>query len=77
MAEYFAILRKVGVWPTQEAFQNSSVKDVVNRIIRARTIMDPHKCSAGMACPLKLHIGALARNAQNSHDNVKELPLGR
>jgi hypothetical protein len=51
VADYFAILRKVELWPTVVLFRTSSVSKIAGRFLRAKADLK-HDCVAGSRCPL-------------------------
>ncbi|KAF2803433.1 uncharacterized protein BDZ99DRAFT_453758 [Mytilinidion resinicola] len=60
IAEYFAILRKVELWPTAKPFGVCSVSDIVFRFTCAKADLK-HSCAAGTGCPLLTNLDALSR----------------
>jgi hypothetical protein len=74
IAEYFAALRQVELWPTTKPFGMRSVSDIVCRITRAKTDPD-HICAAGVYCPLLMNLNALSETANRIKANINGLCL--
>ncbi|PVH91051.1 hypothetical protein DM02DRAFT_546556 [Periconia macrospinosa] len=74
IAEYFAILRKVELWPTVQPFGNSSVADIVSRIARAQSDLK-HDCTADSSCPLIVHMDTLTGKARRIEKGIIGLCL--
>ncbi|KAF2185899.1 hypothetical protein K469DRAFT_738836 [Zopfia rhizophila CBS 207.26] len=51
IAEYFAVLRKVELWPTAKPFEICSVSDIAFRFTCAKADLK-HNCAADANCPL-------------------------
>ncbi|KAH8728860.1 hypothetical protein GQ44DRAFT_747278 [Phaeosphaeriaceae sp. PMI808] len=51
IAEYFAVLRKVELWPTATPFRMCSILDTTFRFICAKADLK-HSCTGGTYCPL-------------------------
>jgi hypothetical protein len=58
VAEYFAVLRKVELWPTATPFRMCSVSDITFRFTCVKADLK-HSCTAGTYCPLLLNLGYL------------------
>ncbi|KAL5401418.1 hypothetical protein PMIN03_011532 [Paraphaeosphaeria minitans] len=70
IADYFAILRQVELWPTLRPFGNCSISDIMFRIICAQTDVN-HACSAGLSCPLLVNLGILTEKARRIEKNIR------
>lgn len=75
MAEYFATLRRCELWPSAGPFATSTVSDIARRFDYAATVEAKHKCSAGIACELKLFLGQLSRETKRLLGQVKGITL--
>lgn len=69
VAEYFAILRKVELWPTLQPFGECSVSEIIFRISCAQKDLK-HTCSADSHCPLFLKLNGLMEKARRIERNV-------
>lgn len=74
IAEYFAVLRKAELWPTVQPFANSSVKNIVSRIARAKSDLK-HNCTAGDYCSLITHLDTLTGKARKIEQDTVGLCL--
>lgn len=74
IAEYFAVLRRVKLWPTIQPFANSSVEGIVSRIACAKTYLK-HNCPSGDSCTLITHLDTLAGNAKRIEKDTVGLCL--
>lgn len=59
IAEYFEILRRGGLWPTNVAFRTLSVSGLVAAISGLQNDQR-HQCDTGLNCPLKKEVKRLA-----------------
>jgi hypothetical protein len=69
IADYFALLRKVELWPTNKPFGMCSVSDIVTRFNCAKTDLK-HSCAAGTSCPLVIHLDSLSERVNRIRRNV-------
>lgn len=74
IAEYLAILREVGLWPTVQPFGFSSITDIISRIARAQSDLK-HNCTAESSCPLLVLLDALLGKARRIEKGVVGLCL--
>ncbi|KAF2007595.1 hypothetical protein P154DRAFT_593126 [Amniculicola lignicola CBS 123094] len=58
ISDYFAVLRKVELWPTTVRFGIYSISDTAVRFTCAKAELK-HSCSAGTSCPLLLNLNSL------------------
>ena len=70
VAEYFAVLRKVELWPTKSPFADSSVADIANRFACAKVNLK-HNCTAGKSCPLILVLESLVNRVSQVQGSAK------
>jgi ribosomal protein L40E len=58
IAELFAVLRKVELWPTAVPFKTYSISNITSRFTSAKAELK-HSCAAGNSCPLLMNLEAL------------------
>jgi hypothetical protein len=69
IADYFAVLRKVELWPTAKPFGTCSVSDTVTQFTCAKTDLK-HSCAAGTSCPLVINLDSLSERVNRIRRNV-------
>lgn len=70
VGEYFAVLRKVELWPTKGPFGKSSIADIAHRFACAKTDLK-HVCAAGNGCPLIIVLHVLLGRISKIQGRVK------
>jgi ribosomal protein L40E len=69
VADYFAILRRVELWPTAKRFGTYSVSDTAFRFTCAKTDLK-HNCTAGINCPLLVNLNSLSERVDRIKRNM-------
>ena len=77
VSEYFSSLRRFGLWPTLDPFQNCSVSEITSRVSATRNYIQKHECQAGHRCPLKMHLEAFNNKCIRLHYDIPLLSMGR
>ncbi|PVH94087.1 hypothetical protein DM02DRAFT_694101 [Periconia macrospinosa] len=65
IADFFAKLRKYGLWPTPQALVEHSVSEMVSRIKQAQDNLWTHKCVGYSTCPLKVNFEGFTNSSVN------------
>lgn len=65
VANYFAKLQQVGLWPTVEPFRRFSVSSITSRLYRAQQNLK-HTCMADTFCPLRIHLSDLVERVKQT-----------
>ncbi|PLB45999.1 hypothetical protein P170DRAFT_512599 [Aspergillus steynii IBT 23096] len=73
IAEYFAALRKSRLWPSLEAFQNSSADEIASFISQIRRALR-HSCHT-ISCPLESELDRLTKSANEIIGEVRGIDL--
>ncbi len=74
VAELFAVLRDVKLWPFISPFDACSVSDLVTRFACARLDLK-HSCEAAISCPLATLLDALSVEAKGLQEEMKGICL--
>jgi hypothetical protein len=74
IADYFAVLTKVGLWPTVQPFERFPVSNIIFRLGCAKLDLK-HSCTAGTSCPLWVHLSDLVERARQIEKSISGLCL--
>jgi hypothetical protein len=76
VAEYFAVLRRCGLWPSIDPFTTFALLDVASRFQRAQ-IDHRHQCGARETCPLRRELELLSGRVQQILEDMEEIVIER
>jgi hypothetical protein len=74
IAEYFAVLRRSGLWPSLGPFQKCTISELANRFSRAKDDQQ-HQCSAGVDCPLRRALEGLSESVDQIVKDIRGVSL--
>lgn len=74
VTEYFAILKKNGLWPSVEPFQRRCVSELASRISSIEK-EHGHQCEAGPSCPLQRELESLSKRVWRIVTNINGITI--